>query len=69
MPAPGDVRPAHFKRELHDLVWELIYAPITHAVSSAADRLNRLQFLTIRVYLSLVFFALVFLLLALAVAP
>ncbi len=69
MPAPGDVRPAHFKLELHDLAWELIYAPITHAVSWAADRLNRLQFLTIRVYLSLVFFALVFLLLALAVAP
>ncbi len=69
MPAPGDMRPAHFKLELHDLAWELIYKPIERAVSFAAERLNRLQFLTIRVYLSLVFFALVFLLLALAVWP
>jgi hydrogenase-4 component B len=35
-------------------------------VNSAADRLNRLQFLTIRQYLSLVFFALVSLLQVLA---
>ena len=63
------MRPAHFKLELHDLAWELIYKPIERAVSFAAERLNRLQFLTIRVYLSLVFFALVFLLLALAVWP
>ncbi|VTZ50666.1 Formate hydrogenlyase subunit 3/Multisubunit Na+/H+ antiporter, MnhD subunit [Methylocella tundrae] len=69
MPAPGDMRPAHFRLELHDLAWELIYTPITRAVSFAAERLNRLQFLTIRVYLSLVFFALVLLLLALAVWP
>jgi formate hydrogenlyase subunit 3/multisubunit Na+/H+ antiporter MnhD subunit len=69
MPAPGDMRPAHFKMELHDLAWELIYTPITRVVSWTAERLNALQFLTIRVYLSLVFFALVFLLLALAVWP
>jgi hydrogenase-4 component B len=36
-------------------------------VGLAADRLNRLQFLTIRRYLSLVFLALIFLLLVLAV--
>jgi hypothetical protein len=63
------MRPAHFKLELHDLAWEFIYTPIAHAVSWMAERLNRLQFLTIRVYLSLVFFALVLLLLVLAVWP
>jgi len=69
MPAPGDMRPAHMKVTLRDLAWELIYAPIAQAVSSIAQRLNKLQFLTIRIYLSLVFFALVLLLLALAVWP
>ncbi len=69
MPAPGDMRPARFDAALHDLAWELLYAPIGRAVSFAAERLNRLQYLTIRIYLSMVFFALVFLLLALAVWP
>jgi hypothetical protein len=66
MPPPGDLRPARFEVALHDLAWEQIYTPITDAVSFAADRLNRLQFLTIRQYLSLVFFTLIFLLLVLA---
>ncbi len=69
MPAPGDMRPARIDVTLHDLAWELIYDPIARAISFLADRLNRLQFLTIRIYLSLVFFALVFLLLALAIWP
>jgi hydrogenase-4 component B len=66
MPRPGDLRPARIEVEMHDLAWERIYAPIAAAVSSAADRLNQLQFLTIRQYLSLVFCALVSLLLVLA---
>lgn len=67
MPAPGDTRPAWLKVELHDPVWEYFYAPLASAVGRAADRLNRLQFLTIRQFLTLVFGALVFLLLVLAV--
>lgn len=66
MPAPGELRPARFQVELRDLAWVLIYTPIADAVSATAERLNRLQFLTIRQYLSLVFCALVFLLLVLA---
>jgi hydrogenase-4 component B len=66
MRPPGDLGPARFKAELHDLAWELIYTPITETVLLAATRLNQLQFLTIRRYLSFVFFALVFLLLVLA---
>ncbi len=67
MPAPGDTRPARLRIELHDLVWEGIYAPLAGAVRLSADRLNRLQFLTIRRYLSLVFGTLVTLLLVLAI--
>ena len=67
MPPPGDVRPARLTIELHDLIWEGLYAPIAGSVGFAADRLNRLQFLTIRQYLSLVFAALVTLLLVLAI--
>jgi formate hydrogenlyase subunit 3/multisubunit Na+/H+ antiporter MnhD subunit len=67
MPAPGDPRPARLRIELHDLIWEGMYAPIAGAISFAADRLNHLQFLTIRRYLSLVFATLVTLLLVLAI--
>jgi NADH:ubiquinone oxidoreductase subunit 5 (subunit L)/multisubunit Na+/H+ antiporter MnhA subunit len=66
MPAPGDPRPAHFTVELRDLVWDGIYAPIIGSVWFIAEKLNHLQFLTIRRYLSLVFLALVTLLLVLA---
>jgi len=69
MPPPGDTRPARFHVEVKDLIWDSIYVPIAGAVSFAADRLNHLQFLTIRRYLSLVFAALVMLLLVLAVWP
>ena len=67
MPAPGDTRPARLRIELHDLVWEKLYQPVSGAVGFSADRLNALQFLTIRRYLSLVFATLVTLLLVLAI--
>jgi hydrogenase-4 component B len=69
MPAPGDLRPARFDVEIHDLAWEGLYAPLGGAVSHVADRLNPLQFRTIRQYLSFVFFALVLLLVILALWP
>ncbi|MCC8935370.1 hydrogenase 4 subunit B [Bradyrhizobium sp. Arg68] len=67
MPPPGDLRPARLKVEMHDPVWEGLYAPVSGAVWFLADRLNQLQFLTIRRYLSLVFATLVTLLLVLAI--
>jgi hypothetical protein len=67
MPPPGDVRPARLRIELHDLIWERMYQPIAVAVAFSSDWLNRLQFLTIRQYLSLVFATLVTLLLVLAI--
>ena len=69
MPPPGDTRPARLTVELHDRVWDALYAPVANAVGFAADRLNRLQFLTIRQFLSLVFASLVTLLLVLAIWP
>jgi hydrogenase-4 component B len=67
MPVPGDTRPARLRIEMHDLVWEGLYLPIAAAIASSSEILNRLQFLTIRQYLSLVFATLVTLLLALAI--
>jgi formate hydrogenlyase subunit 3/multisubunit Na+/H+ antiporter MnhD subunit len=67
MPAPGDPAPARFSVNVRDLIWDGLYAPLAWAVGKAADRLNRLQFLTIRQYLSLVFGALVLLLTLLTV--
>ena len=66
MPPPGDTRPAKLTVESHDLIWDGIYAPIIAGISIAADHFNHLQFLTIRQFLSLVFGALVILLLVLA---
>ena len=66
MPPPGDSRPARLIVHMTDPVWDWLYAPLAGAVGAAADRLNRLQFLTIRQFLTLVFCALVILLLVLA---
>jgi hypothetical protein len=66
MPAPGDMRPAHLTRFARDLVWDGLYLPVAAVVGATADRMNVLQFLTIRRYLGFVFVALVLLLLALA---
>jgi NADH:ubiquinone oxidoreductase subunit 5 (subunit L)/multisubunit Na+/H+ antiporter MnhA subunit len=69
MPAPGEARPARLLVIVRDLIWEAFYAPISGLVATAAERLNRLQFLTIRQYLSLVFVALVSLLLVVSIWP
>ncbi|HET9763811.1 MAG TPA: proton-conducting transporter membrane subunit, partial [Casimicrobiaceae bacterium] len=67
MPAPGERRPARFEVHLRDLVWDALYAPVDRLVGATADVLNRVQYLTIRGYLTLVAGALVALLVVLAV--
>ncbi len=67
MPPPGSVAPARLTVDVRDLIWDYAYAPVAGLIGFGADRLNILQFLTIRRYLSLVFAALVLLLLVLAV--
>ena len=67
MPQPGDNRAARFTVRLHDYAWELLYAAPARAVLRMSERLNALQFLTIRTYLMLMFSALIVLLLIAAV--
>jgi hydrogenase-4 component B len=62
IPKPGDTAVARLRVELRDTVWDALYAPIIRLVEATAERLNRMQFLTIRNYLTLVFAALVTLL-------
>jgi formate hydrogenlyase subunit 3/multisubunit Na+/H+ antiporter MnhD subunit len=69
MPPPGSSAPASLTVELRDLFWDALYAPVGHIIGKTAERLNALQFLTIRQFLSLVFSALVLLLLVLAIWP
>src|SRR5512139_428404 len=69
MPPPGSTAPARLTVQLRDLIWDGAYAPIGAFVGYATERLNVLQFLTIRRYLTLVFAALVLLLLVLAIWP
>lgn len=67
MPPPGDPRPARLTVVVRDPIWEIGYAPLGALISRAAEQLNHLQFLTIRRYLSLVFAALIILLLGVAI--
>jgi hypothetical protein len=67
MPVPGDPRPARLVIELRDHAWDWLYQSTGDAVDWATQRLNRLQFLTIRRYLALMFCALLLLLTIVAV--
>jgi hypothetical protein len=67
MPLPGDAHPARLTLTWRDLAWDAIYVPVVNAVRVTADKVNTLQFLTIRQYLSLVFVALIALLLGIAI--
>ena len=69
MPTPSSTAPARFTAIVRDPIWDTLYAPLTEFVAFTAEKLNVLQFLTIRRYLSLVFAALVLLLLVLASWP
>ncbi|WP_284283092.1 hydrogenase 4 subunit B [Bradyrhizobium liaoningense] len=66
MPQPLSPAPARFTVEMRDLIWEALYAPIAKVIGVATERVNMLQFLTIRRYLTLVFAALIVLLLVVA---
>ena len=67
IPPPGDARAARLHVRLRDVPWDALYVPTARLVSYAAGRLNQLQFLTIRGYLTLVFGALVTLLIVLGI--
>lgn len=67
MPEPGDTRAARLSVTWTDPVWVAFFAPIGRAVDWLADRANVLQYMTIRRYLTLMFLALVLLLVMVAV--
>jgi len=69
MPAPGETTAARLTARLRDYAWEMLYIPVGRAVWFATDSLNQLQFLSIRNYLSLVFAALLALLLGVSIWP
>ncbi|BBF93294.1 hydrogenase 4 subunit B [Blastochloris tepida] len=62
MPPPGSTAPAEFRLSMTDPVWSLLYAPLARVVEILSGQFNILQFLTIRRYLTLMFAALVLLL-------
>ena len=66
MPRPGETRAAAFAVKVLDPAWIFAYGPLARWVSRTAARLNVLQFLTIRRYLTLTFAALIVLLLVVA---
>lgn len=69
MPAPGETRPARLDVNVRDQIWETLYAPISGWIAFATEKMNHLQFLTIRRYIGLVFGTLVILLLTVAIWP
>ena len=62
MPPPGDTGPARLSVVVVDHLWRAFYAAPGRAVIGLSERLNVLQFLTIRRYLVLMFVTLVILL-------
>jgi formate hydrogenlyase subunit 3/multisubunit Na+/H+ antiporter MnhD subunit len=66
MPGPGEMRAGHFAVRVIDPAWRWAYGPLARGVAAASLRLNHLQFLTIRRYLTLVFCALIVLLIVVA---
>ena len=66
MPRPGDTRAAHYHVKVLDPAWRYGYGPVARCVLRTTTKLNRLQFLSIRSYLTLVFVTLILLLLMVA---
>lgn len=66
MPRPGATRAGLFYVKIFDPAWRFAYGPAGRGVLHASKKLNRLQFLTIRRYLTLVFAALILLLVVVA---
>ena len=66
MPGPGETRAGHFAVRVIDPAWRYAYGPLARGIAAASLKLNHLQFLTIRRYLTLVFCALILLLIVVA---
>ncbi|HLO75205.1 MAG TPA: hydrogenase 4 subunit B [Magnetospirillum sp.] len=67
MPQPFDEQPARHQVSMIDPIWTGLYVRLARLVDAVAERVNRLQYLTVRRYLLMMFCTLVFLLLVVAV--
>ncbi|MBC7908718.1 MAG: hydrogenase 4 subunit B [Rhodospirillaceae bacterium] len=67
MPEPGDDSPARHQVHMIDPIWVGLYERLGRIVGAIADQVNRLQYLTVRRYLLMMFCTLVFMLLVVAV--
>jgi hydrogenase-4 component B len=66
VPRPGEIRAGHFGLRILDPAWRYAYGPLSRTVGAVSVALNRMQFLTIRSYLTLVFCTLIALLVVVA---
>jgi hydrogenase-4 component B len=66
MPMPGETRPARLEVRMIDPVWRWLYLPVVAAVEAISRRLDRLQTLTVRKHLLLVFLTLMIMLVIVA---
>ena len=66
MPRPGEVRAGRYRLRISDPAWRFLFGPLLRWTRISANRLNALQFLTIRLYLTFTFGTLIVLLLAVA---
>lgn len=66
IPPPGDTASARLEVRIADPAWDWGIEPLRRLIDAAATRLHRLQFLSIRAYLSLTFGLLIVLLLLVA---
>jgi formate hydrogenlyase subunit 3/multisubunit Na+/H+ antiporter MnhD subunit len=67
MPEPGDLGAARFTLSMRDPLWDGVYSRLERVVDVIAEQANRLQNLTVRGYLILMFSTLVLLLVVVAV--
>jgi NADH:ubiquinone oxidoreductase subunit 5 (subunit L)/multisubunit Na+/H+ antiporter MnhA subunit len=67
MPQPGEEAPARHRVTMIDPIWSGLYVALARLVDAIAEQVNRLQYLTVRRYLLMMFCTLVFLLLVVAV--
>ncbi|MCR6629705.1 MAG: hydrogenase 4 subunit B [Magnetospirillum sp.] len=67
MPQPGEETPARHRVSMTDPIWNGLYLRLARLVDAVAEQVNRMQYLTVRRYLLMMFCTLVFLLLVVAV--
>ncbi len=66
MPSPAEIRPARLDVRIKDLIWDGLYQPLADGVTNLSTRLNRLQTMTVRRHLLMMFLTLLIMLLVAA---